>query len=213
MLRRLAWRAMMAARLDRRIIAGCVPALATNGWMRSRDEQRCVDAAGEPIPWLTYPAIAFLARRVRADMTVFEYGSGASTLWWAARVRQVVAVEHDARWVADLTSRLPPNATVVHVEEEPSGAYARNVLAHGVSFDVVVVDGRDRVRCVPNALRALTPGGVVVFDNSDRAEYEAGYRALHDAGFRKVEFVGLAPLIGADSETAIYYRPGNCLGL
>lgn len=213
MLMRLAWRAIQAVKLDRKVIAVSIPALDANGWLRSRAEERSVGADGEPLPWIAYPAIAFLSRRVRPDMTVFEYGSGASTLWWASRVRRVVAVEHDRGWIDRLLPRLPANASVGHADEGPGGGYAENVLAHGLAFDVVVIDGRDRVRCVPNALRALTPGGVIVFDNADRPEYQEGYTALRDAGFRKIEFVGLAPMVNADIETAIYYRGGNCLDI
>lgn len=185
--KRLAWRAIEAAKIDRRSIAGNLPAFEANGWLRSRDEGRCVDAAGNPIPWIAYPAVSFISRRARPEMIVFEYGSGASTLWWASRVRHVYSVEHDRRFYSELLPRLPANATLAYAELGPDGAYAESVLAPGVAFDVVVIDGRDRVRCVPQAVRALKPDGVILFDNADRPDYEAGYRALGDAGFRKIE--------------------------
>jgi hypothetical protein len=31
-------------------------------------------------------------------MTVFEYGSGGSTLFWASRVKKVVSIEHETEW-------------------------------------------------------------------------------------------------------------------
>jgi hypothetical protein len=82
-----------------------------------------------------------------------------------------------------------------------------------VRFDVVVIDGRDRVRCVRAAVQALGREGVLVFDNSDRPEYEPGHRALRSAGFRRIDFVGMAPMIDYKTQTSICYRPDNCLGI
>src|SRR5437762_2857857 len=89
--------------------------LKDDGWLRSFREERCVDAEGRPLPWLTYPAIEFLAARVRPEMRVFEYGSGQSTLWWAARVRQVISCEHDPAWAERLRDQLPANVTLQQV--------------------------------------------------------------------------------------------------
>ena len=152
-----------------------------------------MDASGRPLPWITYPAIDLLSRRVRPEMCVFEYGCGASTLWWASRVRRVVAVEHDEAWARKIAAEAPPNVSVRHVPLDPDGPYAADALAHGTTFDIVVIDGRRRVQCTPHAIRALDDAGVVVFDNTDRAEYEEAFRTLGAAGFRRLELVGMAP--------------------
>lgn len=209
----LAWRALQLTGLDARLFASQVPPLHADGWFRSRREQRCVDLAGNPLPWLAYPAIEFLGRRVRPELTVFEYGCGASTLWWASRVARVVAVEHDAAWAERISAQAPANARVHHVPLDEAGEYARSALAHGLLFDVVVIDGRDRVRCVPPAVQALHPGGVIVFDNTDRPQYAPGDHHLAEAGFRRLDFVGMAPVIDYKTQTSVYYRPGNCLGI
>ena len=36
----------------------------------------------EPIPWLTYPAIDFLADKNFKNASILEIGGGNSTLWW-----------------------------------------------------------------------------------------------------------------------------------
>jgi hypothetical protein len=56
-----------------------------------------VDAHGEPVPWYTYPAIDYLRQLDFSDKTVFEYGSGYSTLFWASAARRVVSVEEDEK--------------------------------------------------------------------------------------------------------------------
>lgn len=67
--------------------------LREEGWLRSYREGVPVRRSGEPIPWYTYSAIAFLDERLPGDATVFEFGAGYSTLWYAARCSRVVAVE------------------------------------------------------------------------------------------------------------------------
>jgi hypothetical protein len=71
------------------------------------------DLVAFDLPWWTYQAIdhvsGFLAGRgYRAR--VFEYGSGASTLWLARRCSSLDAVEHHAQWAArvrELVSATP----------------------------------------------------------------------------------------------------------
>jgi hypothetical protein len=187
--------------------------LQEDGWFRSFREKAPVDAQGDPLPWITYPAIVFLTPRVNGGMCVFEYGCGASTLWWAARVKEVVSVEHDRSWYEKVVSGAPGNVTVTHVPLDYGGAYAGKIAEHVKRFDIVVLDGRDRVNCARNSLASLKDGGIIIWDNSDREEYEEGFRFLFDHGFRKIEFVGFAPGIVDRMETGIFYRPGNCLGI
>ena len=53
----------------------------------------CVDRFNRPIPWYTYPAIEYIKQLDFSDKTVFEYGSGNSTLFWAQRCKKLVSVE------------------------------------------------------------------------------------------------------------------------
>lgn len=183
------------------------------GWYRSFDEQNSVDAGGDPVPWITYPAVELLARRVRPGSTVFEYGAGMSTLWWADRVRRVVAIEHDLAWCERLRERLPANVELLHHPLEYGGEYCRSVLAYPGAFSLVVIDGRDRVNCARHAVKGLAPDGVLVWDDTDRPQYREGIEFLHAQGFRSVELVGMTPAATHAHETTIFYRDGNCLGL
>ncbi len=70
--------------------------LRNAGWFRSFREWRSVDEAGRPLPWLTYAFLHFFEPRLNPDFRMFEYGCGFSTLWYAARVKNIVAVENNA---------------------------------------------------------------------------------------------------------------------
>jgi hypothetical protein len=139
--------APMTENEDERIAGEALPYLVSRGWIESRRTKRSVDAEGRPLPWITYGAIDFLTERARETFTVFEFGSGNSTLWWAERVAHVTSVEHDEKWAQRVARRLPGNVTYSYVPLERDGDYCRAASASGETFDIVVVDGRDRVNC------------------------------------------------------------------
>lgn len=184
--------------------------LTTTGWYRSFKERVPIDASGCPIPWYSYPAIDFVSRRVQSNWMVFEYGCGNSTRWWSSRVAQVTACEHCAEWHERIVNNLPANAECVL---KTAADYAAYIQSFSNAFDVIVIDGIDRVACALHCVPALKEGGIVIFDNSDREEYQAGYDYLTEQGFKRLDFVGLGPIVMISTATAIFYRPNNCLGL
>lgn len=186
--------------------------LAQTGWVRSVMRRSGELELTHPLPWATFPYIAFIEARLGAHLRIFEYGSGASTLYYAQRGCRVVAVEHDVGFANALAPHLPPNATVL-LEELHSDAYVRSIERDGGEFDFVSVDGRDRVKCLAAAMTRLHPAGVVVLDDAERPDYAAGTTLLINAGFRRLDFVGLAPEEPGVKSTAVFYRRANCLGL
>ncbi len=58
------------------------------------------------IPWMNFGAIDFLKECVRADMQIFEYGSGSSTLFWANHAKEVISIEHDTEWAKKVQKQL-----------------------------------------------------------------------------------------------------------
>lgn len=189
--------------------------LRDSGWAASGRQGAPVDRDGAPIPWYTYPAVHFLEGRVRADMEVFEYGSGNSTLWWADRVAHVAAVESDPHWVELLRPRLPQNVDLRLESADGAGTYVSSVTGRGRTFDVVVIDGMERNRCAHACLPALKDGGVILWDNADwTALWAEGMDHLGGRGFRRIEFHGLGPIAWRPWTTTVFYRPGdNCLGI
>jgi len=187
--------------------------LKDKGWIASVIGSMPVDASGQPIPWYTYGAIDFLSGRVKDGMRVFEYGSGNSTLWWGGRTRQVVSCEHDKTWYDVMKGKVPPNVDYTLVELDRDGRYANAVAAQPDPFDVVVIDGRDRVNCAKASLPALKPDGVIVWDNSDRPDYDAGYRFLLENRFKRLDFWGMGPINAYGWCTSVFYRPQNCFDI
>ena len=187
--------------------------MASMGWFHSLEKGRAVNRQLEPIPWITYSAIAFLENRVSPTHRVFEFGAGMSTLWWAGRCHSVHSVEHDHAWVAQLQSLLPTNAKVKHQDLEYAGQYCRSATAQATPFDIILVDGRDRVNCAIFSINALSDKGVIVWDDTNRQRYQPGLRYLEAKGFKRIDFEGLKPCVVEGSVTSVFYRDNNCFNL
>ncbi|WP_324262589.1 class I SAM-dependent methyltransferase [Altererythrobacter sp. H2] len=141
-------------------------------------------------PWWHVGATREVAEHLsaRTDARVFEYGSGASTAWLARRAAQVISVEHHRDWSDRLQPLLIPfpNASLWHRELD-GGAYVNAIEEAGGLFDLIVVDGRDRIACLNRALPFLKPDGIVLFDDSGRRRYRAG---LARSGLTERHFFG-----------------------
>lgn len=197
-------------------------------WMRSLlSIYDGVDMAKLDVPWWTFPAIdrvqQLIDRRAGA-VRVFEYGSGASTIWLARRCRDVVSVEHDVSFAHEMAPLfgIRQNVTleIVPPEVPDSGSYlaSRRRGYEGLSFDryvgsidrydglfdLIVVDGRARIHCLARATARLAADGVIVFDNSNRAEYRA---AIAACGLGETVLRGLAPALPYRSQTSLLARP------
>ncbi len=183
------------------------------GWIKSAEKGLPVDRDGNCLPWFTYPAISFLNGKIQSDMTVFEYGSGNSTLWWAQKVSFVVSYEHDSSWYSSLKEQVPANVEYRHCDLEYGGEYCQSILGYNDRFNILVIDGRDRVNCAKNSLGALREDGVVIWDNSQRERYQDGYSFLLHNNFRRLDFEGLGPINKCKWCTSIFYRSNNCLGI
>jgi hypothetical protein len=182
-------------------------------WFESARTGRPLSPSVEVCPWYTFAALHFLRTRDFTGLHIFEYGSGNSTLSWSKVAATVTSVEHDRQWFEIVEPQLGPNVTYIFRDLVPGGDYCQEITRHGKLFDVVVVDGRDRVNCAKATIPALSPRGVIIWDNSDRERYAEGIDALLQAGFRRLDFSGFGPVTSELSTTSIFYRDGNYLGI
>ncbi|MVN92420.1 FkbM family methyltransferase [Mucilaginibacter aquatilis] len=183
------------------------------GWFKAFDSQSPVDERGNPIPWVTYSFIDFIKDRLKPEHAVFEFGSGNSTIFYAQRTGIVVSVEHDKEWFDKITSTKPDNAEMIFCELQRDGDYCRMPVKLGEEFDIIIVDGRDRVNCCIQAVEALSANGVIVLDDSERPGYRDGINYLLDKGFKQIPFSGISPGLFYYKTTTVFYKPDNCLGI
>lgn len=184
------------------------------GWFKSAWRMSSIDEKGNPVPWLNYPAIHFI--KIKKDkfkkLSVWEWGSGNSTMWWSKYSSSVTSVEYDKGWMDRVSEQIKKkNAKLIFSELDKN--YPSTILDSKKKYDVIVVDGRMRVECATNALKCLTKRGVIIWDNTDRERYKKGIDLIKKQGFKSLDFYGPAPIDNYLTQTSIYYRPGNALDI
>jgi hypothetical protein len=178
------------------------------------------------VPWWTYGAIDEIERWLSArsrPVRVFEYGSGASTVWLARRADEVYSVEHEAGFAANMAPILDTlaNVDLIVIEPEPCehaqvpsakeghrgfdfASYVDAIHCVDGPFDLVVVDGRAREACLAAATPRLSHEGVIVFDNSARRRYRP---AIAASGLVERRFRGLVPTLPYPDQTSVLSAP------
>jgi len=184
--------------------------LYSTGWIESLKAGKPINKDGKPIPWMNFPVIKLLEEKLTSDLNLFEYGSGYSTYYFADKVKSVVSVESNEDWYHLIRSHLPNNVTLIFKETDINGEYCRTINYTKDHYDVVVVDGRDRVNCVKHGISALSAAGVILLDDSQRERYREAINFAEEKGFKALVLEGLKATGTRVHRTTILYREGNC---
>lgn len=153
------------------------------------------------LPSLALPAICVLDDYLTRSMYVLEWGSGASTLFFAQRIALLTSIEHDPRWYAKVDEALKyreldmkayrrlvepgegfdpeyassqPGYDTVNFRDYVSGI----VDATDDLYDLILVDGRARCACLKAAQPKLKSGGLLILDDSRRSIYQYAVGAI-----------------------------------
>lgn len=128
-------------------------------------------------PWFTEEAVAFLDKFLQdhPNAYILEFGTGASTVWLAQRTNNLISIEHDRDWYGLITNELEERQLRSHVFYllYPRPYYIMCKYLAKNSFDLVIVDGRNRKGCIAHSLDLLKPGGVLMLDNAERTYYHS----------------------------------------
>lgn len=161
--------------------------------------------------WLPFRVISVLEQHLGPTSRVFEYGGGGSTVWFADRAGMVVTVEHDDDWfpiLRDAVANLDQVAVLHRTAEGNYGGYVGAIDDFDDdSFDVVVVDGRERVRCLREAMPKVRPGGLLILDDSDRPRYAEAHVAA--ATWPSRTYSGLTPSKAIAGTSTVWTKPSS----
>lgn len=167
------------------------------------------DSCG-PLPWYTYPAIEFLSQLNLFHKSVFEYGAGSSTQWWAARCQKLTTVEDDREWYHKLMITCKDFAKSFTARYRPHGvAYAASISETPEKYDIIVIDGSFRRQCAEEALKKIRPDGFIILDNSDWFPETAAF--LRESGLLEVNMTGMGPGNSYAWTTSFYFKKGVSL--
>ena len=133
-----------------------------------------------PIPHMSGSEISYLLSFLNNQVRMLEIGTGNSTPFFAKFVNSLVGIEHNKEWISEVEKMVAKHASwadteFIHVapnwpQDHPfnpaqPGQFADYVnrikeLPHE-NFDIVLVDGRDRVNCTKAAIHSLRKGGIL----------------------------------------------------
>ncbi len=167
-------------------------------WSASRD-------SATPLPWYTYPAIEYFDSLDVKNLKIFEFGSGNSSRYWARKGALVWSVESDPSWHQQISS-LSEELSSYKLIEDPS-LYAQSINHHDQSFDIVIVDGINRLDCARHAVGKVSASGVIVLDNSDWHPQICDF--LRSEGFLQIDFNGFGPINTYSWTTSIFINSQN----
>ena len=180
-------------------------ALGQLGWLQVNIE-RLEYSGVDQVPWFTYGAIDLIEHQISPLTRVLELGGGGSTAYWLNRGHDVVTIEQDPLWLARIKGAIGENDNwtsicVLNINSDTLEAQDLGL------FDVIVNDfSGPREDVAPWIVRALKPGGWIIWDNSDRKSYQDGILHLKSQGFGYVSFFGLGPINSYASETTIFSK-------
>ena len=171
------------------------------GQWESIKHEMCIDAQKNPIPWYTYPAIEYLRQLDISDKSVFEFGCGNSSLFWAQRAKEVISIEDSKMWYETIRKLKNDNQQIVLVEEKTD--YVSYITKLNRHFDIIVVDGQYRFDCANSALNCLNDNGMMILDNSDW--YPNTSELLRNHDLIEIDFSGFGPINNYTWTTSLYF--------
>ena len=171
------------------------------------------------LPWWNLRATERLDTLLasRSSPRVFEFGSGASTVWLSKRAATVISVEHDDQWARIVRQHVnervelrvvPPDAQFDpdYASERRDAStlsfrdYASSIDSEVEPFDLIVIDGRARGKCLEHARAHLAPDGIILFDDTGRARYR---RAIAASGMQEERHTGLSACVPYPDSTSL----------
>lgn len=138
-------------------------------------------------PWLVEKAITFLTEyfKTHQNPNILEFGMGGSTIWVSKRTNKLISVDHDITWLNKVKEIIKTKNTILHLIPRPYDKFCNNFKDE--TFDLILIDGRDRVKCIESSIRILKSGGILMLDNSERIRYKSGINLMN--GWKKESYI------------------------
>ena len=157
----------------------------------AHDRVSSAGPAAQGLPWIAWPCIDFMSDYVKPSHRIFEWGGGGSTLFFLKKGCRVTTVESSRQWVEELEQQihaLGPEArsrwdlrfVAIVDNNDPAVPEYIDQVATGAPWDLVMVDGWSRLKCLLEGMHHVTPGGVLVLDNANQKQFESVPNVMHD---------------------------------
>ena len=158
-------------------------------------------------PWMTRGSINFLYDFInnienKDKKDLLEYGCGSSTAYFLSLNLKVSSIEHHSKWLSLVKKELPENllknwkpyllpCNSVGDDIGSDGEYYDdyvNYVDQLETFDIIIVDGRCRSKCIGKSINKLNSGGLFIVDNAERKSYHKSINDNIPKNWTKLEF-------------------------
>lgn len=128
------------------------------------------------LPWISYTSTQYLQHFLNKDSRVLEFGSGMSTIWYSRHAKEVFSVEDNRPWYDKVTNFIEKKGlrNIHYTYAKNETEYSTFMSEDKCGFDLVMIDGSYRSKCISTAVKLLKPGGILYLDNSDKGSTSSG---------------------------------------
>lgn len=133
----------------------------------------------DELPWWSFRAIEY-ADKIFPGKSIFEFGTGGSTIRYASTCKSITSVEDNKEWLKIVEDRIKKksinNVSLMfrhfdfnHPKNFAESDYMR-AYDSSKQYDVVIIDGQDqtfreRIECFKYVEPSIKEGGVIVVDD------------------------------------------------
>ena len=121
------------------------------------------------LPWINYTAIKIIKIIIKKkQISVLEFGSGSSTLWWQKQnITKITSVEDNKDWYEKIKKKIKLQNKVNLFYFENKNEYIS--VGKTEKYDFITVDGSVRSKCMKYILENnIHDSSIIYFDNSDK---------------------------------------------
>jgi len=179
------------------------------------------DENGNFVPWFCYDAISFLQEKLEKNWRIFEFGSGASTLFFLQQnVRFLASVESNSLWHQFLQQQ------ILQQNIKPNKANYRSLLITDAlnnlnypflpyqfckkeKFNLIIIDSLKREKTILASIEAIKPSGIIILDDSQRKNYQKIFSLMEKNNFMAINFTGIAPAGLKNKQTTFFIKKND----
>jgi L-rhamnose mutarotase len=202
-------------------------------WINSSKIGLTVNSKNDFIPWYCFDAINYLEKKITNSDNIFEFGCGASTLFFFKKKCRIISLETNKKWFKAIINLVLTNSDNIKfspiindnyfkfnnleiylIEDGLNNDEYQNFSINiankkNILFDYIVVDSLKRHLCCINSLDALKPSGTIILDDSERKNYQKTFDFFAKKNFLLHEFIGIAPAQLKLKKTSFFSKKSN----
>ncbi len=116
-------------------------------WKKSFLDGFSQDENGNPVPWMTYEAIDFLKKNINKNHDIFEFGSGASTLFFSRMAGSITSLESNKRWFEIIADKSANMWSSLQKQPSPEGKYKAQLSDENNKEDIKNISIHNHHNC------------------------------------------------------------------